>query len=65
MLTGGATIGIQEAIIGKVLAKGSDVDIAVNVGDTVIFSKYSTSDVKVPDGEVIFVAQKSVFAVLS
>lgn len=65
LLTGGATKAIAEAIIGKVLAKGSDVDSEVNVGDTVIFSKYSTSDVKVPDGEVIFVAQKSILGVLS
>lgn len=65
LLTGGATKAIQEAIIGKVLAKGLDVDIEVNVGDSVLFSKYSTSDVKVPDGEVMFVAQKSVLAVLS
>ena len=56
---------MQDAVIGKVLAKGEDVDISVNVGDTVLFSKYSTSDVKVPDGEVIFAAQKSVLAVLS
>ncbi|EIE24068.1 GroES-like protein [Coccomyxa subellipsoidea C-169] len=65
MLTGGATKAIQDSYIGKVLAKGSEVDIEVNVGDTVIFSKYNTTDVKVPDGEVMFVAQKSVMAVLS
>ena len=65
MLTSGATKTISDAVIGKVLAKGEDVDIAVNVGDTVIFQKYSSSDVKVPDGEIIFVAQKSVLAVLS
>lgn len=65
MLTSGATKTISDAVIGKVLAKGEDVDIAVNVGDTVIFQKYSSSDVKVPDGDIIFVAQKSVLAVLS
>lgn len=65
LLTSGTTKAVSDAVIGKVLAKGADVDIEVNIGDTVIFTKYSTSDVKVPDGEVIFVAQKSVLAVLS
>ena len=65
MLTTGATKTISDAVIGKVLAKGEDVDVAVNVGDKVIFTKYSSSDVKVPDGEIVFVAQKSILAVLS
>ena len=65
LLTSGSSQTMQDAAVGKVLAKGEDVDISVNVGDTVLFSKYSTSDVKVPDGEVIFAAQKSVLAVLS
>ena len=65
MLTSGATKTISDAIIGKVLAKGEDVDIAVDVGNKVIFTKYSSSDVKVPEGEIVFVAQKSVLAVLS
>ncbi|CAK0751781.1 hypothetical protein CVIRNUC_002094 [Coccomyxa viridis] len=65
MLTTGATKTISDAIIGKVLAKGEDVDIAVDVGNKVIFTKYSSSDVKVPEGEIVFVAQKSVLAVLS
>jgi len=65
MLTSGATKTISDAVIGKVLAKGEDVEIEVNVGDNVIFQKYSSSDVKVPDGEIVFVAEKSVLAVLS
>ena len=65
MLTSGATKTISDAVIGQVLAKGEDVDIGVNVGDKVIFQKYSSSDVKVPNGEIVFVAQKSVLAVLS
>ena len=65
MLTTGATKTISDAVIGKVLAKGEDVDIAVDVGNKVIFTKYSSSDVKVPNGEIVFVAQKSVLAVLS
>ena len=65
MLTSGATTTVSDAVIGEVLSKGEDVDISVSVGDKVIFQKYSSSDVKMPDGEIVFVAQKSVLAVLS
>lgn len=56
---------MQDAVIGEVLAVGSEVDVKVKKGDKVLFAKYSTSDVEVPDGQVTFVAQKSVLAVLS
>lgn len=65
LLTVTQTKTIQEALIGTVLAVGEDVDVGVKVGSTVLFSKYSSSDVKVPDGEVCFVAQKSILATLS
>jgi chaperonin GroES len=65
LLSSGTTQAISDAVIGTILAKGEDVDIDVKEGDAVIFSKYSSSDVKVEGGEVIFVAQKSVLAVLS
>ena len=65
LLSSGATKPIQEALIGEVLAVGEDVDIDVKVGTKVLFSKYSSSDVKVPDGDVSFVAQKSILATLS
>lgn len=58
-------MGIQDAVIGKVIAVGDEVNVSVKKGDTVVFSKYSTSDVSLPDGDVTFVAQKSVLAVLS
>jgi chaperonin GroES len=58
-------MSLQDAQIGVVVAVGSEVDIAVKKGDKVIYSKYSTSDVSVPDGDVTFVAQKSVLATLS
>ena len=57
--------GMAEAYIGSVMAVGEDVDIGVAVGDTVLFSKYSSSDIEVPDGQVCFVAQKSIMAKLS
>ena len=51
--------------MGEVVAVGKDVDIKVKKGDKVVYSKYSTSDVSIPDGDVTFVAQKSVLATLS
>lgn len=48
-----------------VLAKGSDVDIAVKVQDTVLFAKYSATEVKVEGEDVQFVAQKSILATLA
>eukprot|EP00891_Asterochloris_glomerata_P000249 jgi/Astpho2/249/fgenesh1_pg.00010_%23_27_t len=65
LLTGGATKTVHDAVIGEILALGENVDIGVTVGDKVIFSKYSTTDVKVGDGAVHFVDQKSVLAKLS
>ena len=47
------------------LDKRQVLDFEVDVGNKVIFTKYSSSDVKVPEGEIVFVAQKSVLAVLS
>ncbi len=57
--------GLQDAVIGEVVAVGKEVDIAVKAGDRILYSKYSTSDISVPDGDVTFVAQKSILATLS
>lgn len=65
LLTAGTTQPIQEALIGQVLAVGEDVKVEVKIGDTVIFSKYSSTDVKAPDGDISFVAEKSILATLS
>ena len=62
-MAAGTTQSIQEAIVGKVLAVGEDLEI--QAGDTVIYSKYSTTDVKTPEGDISFVAQKSILATLS
>ncbi|PRW56031.1 elongation factor mitochondrial [Chlorella sorokiniana] len=56
---------MQDALVGTVVAVGDDVDLGVAVGDRVLFSKYGSSDLEVPDGEVCFVAQKSILAKLS
>ena len=66
-LSGGATLPQQDALVGTVVAVGEDVSLeGLAVGDSVLFSKYSSSDVSLPDGgEVCFVAEKSVLAKLS
>jgi len=65
LLAGGANDTMQDALLGEVLAVGAEVDVEVAKGDKVVFSKYSSSDVKLPaGGEVCFVAQKSILATL-
>lgn len=66
-ISGGATAPLEDALVGEVVAVGQDVSLeGLKVGDSVIFSKYSSSDVSLPDGgEVCFVAEKSVLAKLS
>ena len=59
------SMSLAEALVGEVVAVGKDVDIKVKKGDKIVYSKYSTSDVSIPDGDVTFVAQKSVLATLS
>ncbi len=46
------------------LAKGEEVTIDVAVGDMVVYNKYAMAEVEVPDGEVIFVAEKSILGKL-
>ena len=66
-LSSGTTMPLQDALVGTVVAVGEEVTLeGVAVGDSVLFSKYSSSDVSLPDGgEVCFVAEKSVLAKLS
>lgn len=56
---------MDDAHIGTVVAVGEDVDCGVGVGDMVLFTKYGSSDIEVPNGEVCFVAQKSILAKLA
>lgn len=65
MLTSPQTPRMDDAIIGTILAVGDEVDVGVNAGDMVLFTKYGSSDMEVPDGQVSFVAQKSILAKLS
>lgn len=64
LLTSGATSELSDARVGTVVAVGDDVEDAVTPGDTVLFVKYSASDVKTADGDVCFVAATSVLAKL-
>ena len=43
---------LAEAVVGTVLAVGPEVDIGVAAGDQVLFSKYGSSDLEAPKGEV-------------
>jgi chaperonin GroES len=54
----------SDAHFGEVLAVGADVKVSVKVGDSVVFNKYAMAEVEVPDGDVVFVAEKSVIGVL-
>jgi len=51
----------QEA---TVVAVGKDVKEELNVGDTVVYSKYAGTNVKVEDVEYIIVKEDDVLAVL-
>lgn len=65
VMTATATKQMHDATIGTVVAVGDEVKVKVANGDTVLFSKYGTSDVAVPDGDVCFVQEKSILAKLS
>ena len=51
----------QEA---TVVAVGKDVKEELNVGDTIVYSKYAGTNVKVDDEEYIIVKEEDVLAVL-
>jgi chaperonin GroES len=48
----------------QVLAVGSEVKLSVQAGDMVVFNKYAMAEVEVPDGDIIFVAEKSILGKL-
>jgi chaperonin GroES len=56
----------EDSFVGTILAVGDEVELeGVKVGDRVLFSKYGSSNIEVPGGEVCFVQQRSVMAKLS
>jgi chaperonin GroES len=54
-----------DAIIGTVVAVGEDCELGLAAGDQVLFTKYGSTEVEVPDGQVCFVAEKSIMAKLA
>jgi co-chaperonin GroES (HSP10) len=63
LLTGKQVKGQEQAHIGDVVGVGEKVEIQVKTGDTIVYSKYGTTDVEVPDGKVVFVQEDSVLGV--
>jgi chaperonin GroES len=50
---------------GRTLDNGTKVAMEVKVGDTIIYSKYSGSEVKVEGKEVLIISEKDVLAIVS
>ena len=46
------------------MVDGKEVKMEVNVGDNVIYSKYSGTDVKIDEEEYIIVRQSDILAVV-
>jgi len=60
----------QEGIIravgsGRILDNGTKVPMEVSVGDRVVYSKYSGSEVKVDGKEYLIISEKDVLAVIA
>lgn len=49
---------------GRLLPNGKKVDVAVKVGDTVVYSKYGGSDVKVDGKELKIIGESEILAVI-
>lgn len=49
---------------GKTTETGSKIEFAVKVGDTVIFSKYGGTEVKVDDRSFLVMREEDILAVL-
>lgn len=50
----------SDAHFGTVIAMGEGVDLPLQKGDAIVFQKYAMAEIEVPDGDLVFVAQKSV-----
>lgn len=55
----------MDALVGTVVAVGEEAELGLESGDTVLFSKYGSSEVEIPGGSISFVQAKSVLAKLS
>jgi co-chaperonin GroES (HSP10) len=54
----------SDAHFGEVLAVGEAVKLEVKAGDMIVYNKYAMAEVEVPEGVVVFVAEKSVLGKL-
>ncbi|KAG2434185.1 hypothetical protein HXX76_007911 [Chlamydomonas incerta] len=54
----------SDAHIGEVLAIGSEVTLSLAKGDMVVYQKYAMAEVEVKEGQIIFVAEKSIMGKL-
>ncbi|KAG1666880.1 hypothetical protein FOA52_013513 [Chlamydomonas sp. UWO 241] len=50
----------SDAHYGTVISIGESVDLKLVKGDSIVYQKYAMAEVEVPDGELVFVAQKSI-----
>uniref|UniRef100_A0A1D1ZT30 10 kDa chaperonin n=2 Tax=Auxenochlorella protothecoides TaxID=3075 RepID=A0A1D1ZT30_AUXPR len=65
LLPESARQGGMDALVGTVVAVGEEAELGLESGDTVLFSKYGSSEVEIPGGSISFVQAKSVLAKLS
>ena len=49
---------------GKLLDSGDTQPVDVNVGDTVVFGKYSSNTVKIDDEELLILNESEIFGVI-
>jgi chaperonin GroES len=49
---------------GKVLDNGTKLELEVKVGDKILFGKYSGTDVKIDDEEVLILREDEVLAII-
>ena len=69
VLPGSATENPAQGVVlavgpGKRLDSGDTQPVDVNVGDTVVFGKYSSNTVKVGDEELLILNESEIFGVI-
>jgi chaperonin GroES len=55
----------SDAHFGTVISMGEGVELPLKKGDNIVYQKYAMAEVEVPDGDLVFVAQKSVMGVMA
>ena len=50
---------------GKILENGNRIDLDVNVGDRIIFSKYAGTEVKLEGDEYLILRQDDILAIVN